>query len=107
MNGMDSWKYNAGMKRLLQILITGLTAFSLLLCIASLVFWVRSYWFRDLVSFGREGGNCHIAQSILGRVHLLSNLDGGCSGGSSYNADRLSPQAIWTGGMSGYPITVN
>jgi hypothetical protein len=68
--------------------------------------WVRSFWVRDLVSFGRAGGNCHNSQSIRGRMHLLSHLGGGCSGGFSYAADRLSPNAIWNGGMSSYPVKV-
>ncbi len=76
---------------------------SLLLCVATVGLWVRSYWVRDLIIFGRAGGNCHLVQSILGRLHLQSGLDGGYSGGLSYYTDRLSPQAIWNGGTSGYP----
>jgi hypothetical protein len=81
-----------------------LAAVSLLLCLATVALWLRSYRVRDMVSFGWAGGNCHTAQSILGRLHVLSHLDGGCSGGASYRADRLSPQAIWNGGMSHYPL---
>jgi hypothetical protein len=80
-----------------------LTAVSLLLCLASTALWPRSYWVRDTVGFGWPGGNCHIAQSILGRLHVLTILGGGCGGKLTYGADRLSPQAIWHGGMSGYP----
>jgi hypothetical protein len=83
-----------------------LTALSLLLCLATMALWLRSYRVRDMVGFGWAGGNCHTAQSILGRLHVLTNLGGGCSGGASYVADRLSPQAIWSGGMSGYPTAV-
>ena len=83
-----------------------LTALSMLLCLATMAFWVRSYWVRDTVGFGWAGGNCHVAQSILGRLHVLTNLGGGCSGGTTYAADRLSPQAIWNGGMSSYPLRV-
>jgi hypothetical protein len=82
-----------------------LAALSFLLCLASIVLWLRSYWYRDILSFGHAGGNCHVVQSLLGRIHILSNLDGGCSGGFSYSGPhRLSPQAIWNGGMSGYPV---
>jgi hypothetical protein len=81
-----------------------LTALSLLLCLATLALWVRSYWVRDTVGFGWEGGNCHVAQSILGRLHVLTTLGGGCVGGTTYAADLLSPQAIWSGGMSSYPL---
>jgi hypothetical protein len=83
-----------------------LMVLSLLVSLVTVAIWVRSYRVRDLVSFGREGGNCHVAQSILGRLHVLSNLDGGCTGGVSYHADRLSSQAIWSGGMSSYPSDV-
>jgi hypothetical protein len=83
-----------------------LTLLSLLLCVATIAFWLRSYRVRDLVTYGRVGGNSHVSQSILGRFHVLSNLDGGSAGGASYRADRLSPRAIWNGGMSGYPLHV-
>ncbi len=85
-------------------LFTILSAISLALCMACVVMWVRSYYIRDIVSFGVTGGDSHVAQSILGRLHLLSNLSGGCVEGKVYyTADHLSPQAIWQAGMSGYP----
>jgi hypothetical protein len=91
----------AAVKRFVRISFAGL---SLLLCLATLALWLRSYWYRDILSFGRAGGNCHLVQSLQGRIHILSNLNGGCSGGFSYlGPDRLSPQALWHGGMSGYP----
>ena len=80
------------------------SAVSLVLFLVIAAMWVRSYWVRDLIGFGRQGGNCHVGQSILGRMHLLSNLGGGCSGGFSYRADRLGTGAIWNGGMSSYPV---
>jgi hypothetical protein len=92
--------------RALRITRDLLTLLSLLLGVASVASWARSYRVRDLIAFGRIGGDSHVAQSILGRLHLLSNLGGGYLGGSSYEADRLSPQAIWNGGMSDYPLQV-
>jgi hypothetical protein len=94
------------MRRFRRVLVNVLTALSLLLFAAAVALWVRSYWVRDIVGFGRAGGNCHLAQSILGRAHLSSNLDGGCTGGFTYSANRLSPNAVWHGGMSGYPAKV-
>ena len=80
---------------------------SLLLAIASAAMWIRSYHTRDIVNFGRSGGNNHTVQSILGRLHLLSSLSGGrVSSDTFYSSDRLSPQAMWNGGMSGYPTQV-
>lgn len=83
-----------------------LTALSMLLCLATMALWLRSYRVRDTVGFGWAGGNCHTAQSILGRLHVQTSLGGGCSGGTRYGADRLSPEATWSGGMSGYPRVV-
>jgi hypothetical protein len=80
-----------------------LMVLSLLASLGTVALSMRSYRVRDLVGFARDGGNCHVAQSILGRLHVLSNLDGGCEGGVNYYSDRLSPQAIWNGGMSSYP----
>jgi hypothetical protein len=83
-----------------------LALLSLLLCAATCVLWVRSHLIRDIVGFGRAGGNCHVAQSILGRVHVLSTLGGGCEGGVTHSADRLAKNASWQGGMSSYPRTI-
>jgi len=91
-------------RRLLDIL----GALSLLLVMAIVVLWVRSYLVGDIVEFGVVGGNCHIVQSIFGRLHLLSRLDGGYTvTGVQHTADRLVPQTQWQGGMSGYPPRVN
>ncbi len=91
------------MRRLVDIL----AAFSLLLFVATTVVGVRSYFVRDIVGFGFAGRNAHVVQSILGRLHLVSGLDGGYTGGVWHYANRLSPQALWQGGMSGYPARVN
>jgi hypothetical protein len=95
------------MRRLGWVAWNVLTALSLLLCLATLGLWSRSYRVRDTVGFGWAGGNCHVAQSILGRLHVLTTLGGGCVGGTTYGTDRLSPQAIWNGGMSSYPPHVH
>src|SRR3954471_12281302 len=76
---------------------------SLLLCIATAWLWWRSYTVRHIIGFGRAGGNCHTVQSLLGRVHILSKLDGGCEGGLSHSSDRLVSSGMWSGGMSSYP----
>src|SRR5688500_20259592 len=76
---------------------------SLLLSVATCVVWVRNHFVRDIVGFGRAGGNCPVVQSILGRVHVLSSLDGGCERGVPYSSDRLVKHATWNGGMSSYP----
>jgi len=83
-----------------------MAALSLLLCVATVVLWVRSYRTRDAIGWGWHGGNCHLAQSIVGRVHVLSDLDGGCEGGFSYSAMRLVPNPMWNAGMSSYPVKV-
>ena len=83
-----------------------LSAFSLVLCVAATALWVRSYYVRDIVAIGLKGGHSHIAQSILGRLHIQSALSGKSSGGFSHTSDRLSPEAVWHGGMSSYPLVV-
>jgi hypothetical protein len=40
-----------GMKRIRKIIFNGLTAMSLLLCVATGAMWVRSYWVIDIVKF--------------------------------------------------------
>jgi hypothetical protein len=80
---------------------------SLVLFLATVGLWIRSYYVRDILHFGRDRGDAHTAQSLLGRLHILSWLDVQRSGGeSTYQADRLSPYAIWNGGMSNYPHKV-
>ena len=96
------------MKCLACRLLTLCSAMSLLLCVAVCVLWVRSYWTRDLILFGRAGGEGHLVQSLLGRVHWMTDF-GFHSGGLGqfvHQADALSPQAIWNGGTSGYPASV-
>jgi len=88
---------------MMRRLATALVTLSLLLCVATLVMWGRSLFVRDIVGFGRAGGNCHLAQSIFGLVHILSTLDGGCEGGVTWSSDRLAKNALWNGGMSSYP----
>jgi hypothetical protein len=90
-------------RRLLDIL----AAFSLLLFAATTVVWVRSYFVRDIVGFGFAGRNDHFVQSILGRLHLVSGLHGGYTGGVWHTAHRLAPNTMWNSGMSGYPPRVN
>jgi hypothetical protein len=88
---------------MIRRLFTFFSVLSLLLCLATIVLWLRSYRVRDMVSFAKAGGNSHMAQSILGRVHVQTTF-GNSTGGFHYAADRLSPQAIWNGGMSRYPV---
>jgi hypothetical protein len=89
-----------------RVFSTFVVTVSLILCLESALMWARSYFVRDIVGFGRAGGNCHLVQSILGRVHVLSNLDGGCEGGFTRSSDRLVDGAVWNGGMSGYPSEI-
>src|SRR5262245_51254484 len=95
-----------GMRRAGWVAWNVLTALSLSLCLATMALWLRSYRVRDIVGFAWAGGNGHTAQSILGRLHVLTDLGGGYVGGATYRADRLSPEAIWSGGMSNYPRDV-
>ena len=88
-------------RRVLRVTTNGLTVLSLLLSLTAVALCMRSYRVRDIIGFGRVDGNCHTVQSILGRLHVLSDLDGGYTGGVFYSADRLSPRAAWHGGMSG------
>lgn len=92
------------MRRVLFAIISGL---SLLLFFATVAIWIRSDFFRDTLMYAKTGGNLHTIQSLLGNLHIISQLDGGSSGGPLFwRTDRLSPDAIWNGGMSGYPVQI-
>jgi hypothetical protein len=82
----------------------GFVVISTLLFLATTLLWVRSYWFRDTFWWVGDGGRGHHGQSILGRVHLISSLDGRSVGTPGHVVDRLAKDAIWNGGMSGYPV---
>jgi hypothetical protein len=71
----------ARIRRALRVATNLLAGVSLVLCLASVALCVRSHRVRDIVGFGRAGGDCHLVQSIRGRLHLLSDLGGGCTGG--------------------------
>jgi hypothetical protein len=90
-------------RRVLRIAANLFALLSLLLCLASVGLCVRSHRVRDLIFFGRAGGNVHLIQSIRGRLHLLTDLDGGYTGGFGHSADSIGPQGTWHGRMSGYP----
>jgi hypothetical protein len=81
------------------------TILSLMFCLILLGGWIRSYYYSDLLHFGRDGGNSHTLRSLLGRVHFVSNLSGGrVSSDTMYSSDRITaPYPMWNGGMSGYP----
>jgi hypothetical protein len=80
-----------------------LVAISTLLLLATSFMWARSHLIRDTFWWVSSDGRGHHGQSILGRLHLISSLDGRSVGQAGHDADRLSPEAIWNGGMSGYP----
>jgi hypothetical protein len=84
-----------------------LAILSLLLCLASAGMWIRSHFFRDILMWVDSRANPHTMQSLLGNLHIISQFDGGSSGNLFYREDRLAPDAIWNGGMSGYPMTIN
>ena len=94
------------LRRALRITTSSLTVLSLLLSLAAVALCVRSYRVRDRVFFGRVGGNAHVAQSILGRLHLLSDLDGGYLGRVTYTSSQLSHRSRWDGNASSYPDRV-
>src|SRR4051794_39098647 len=48
-------EYNPGMRRLLRILLNAATVVSLLLCVATLLLWVRSYRTGDSLSHRATG----------------------------------------------------
>ena len=95
------------MARVRRVLFTILASLSLLLFMAIVMVWVRSFFVRDIVMHvSAESGNLHTFQSLLGNLHIISQLDGGSSGPLFWRTDRLSPDAIWNGGMSGYPVQI-
>ena len=91
------------MKRVLFTIAAGL---SLVMFMAVVGVWVRSLFCRDIVGFVSGNGNGQLIQSIRGRLHIITSLDGRSSGSFSHQADRLVPDALWNGGMSGYPVKV-
>lgn len=94
------------MDRMRRVLFTIISALSLLLFLAVVVVWVRSLWIRDIAGNVSASGNGYLIQSIRGRLHIISDLDGRSVGAFHHHQDWLSPDAIWNGGMSGYPVKV-
>jgi hypothetical protein len=94
------------MQRLKRVLSTILAALSLVLFIAVVAVWIRTFFIRDIVGFVSGDGNGQIVQSIRGRLHIMTSLDGRSSGSFSHSQDRLVPNALWNGGMSSYPVNV-
>ncbi len=94
------------LRRALRIATSSLAVLSLLLSLAAVALCVRSYRALDRVYFGRVGGNAHVAQSIFGRLHLLSDLDGGYRGSGLYKTYELSPRSRWDANVNGYPDLV-
>ena len=91
---------------MLRLLVNLLAALSLLISLAFATLWVRSHYIRDLYIFSVNGGDVHAVQSILGRLHVKTDFlpPGARSiGAAQHNADRLAPNAIWNGALSGYP----
>ena len=80
---------------------------SLLLCLGSRRDVDSELLFRDIWIHAKAGGNQHLMQSILGNLHILSDLDGRTYGGTFHREERLARDAIWNGGMSGYPVHVD
>lgn len=76
---------------------------STLLLAATCFVWARSYVIRDAFWWVDDDERGHLGQSILGRFHLIDDLDGKSTGPAGRHEDRLSRGAIWNGGMSGYP----
>jgi hypothetical protein len=97
--------YDAGVRRVVFSIVCGV---SLLLLVASDVGFSGAGWVRDIVGYvSPETHNYHIAQSLLGNLHIISHLDGGSTPSPlSWQTDRLAPNAIWNGGMSSYPVKV-
>jgi hypothetical protein len=91
------------MRRALRFTGNIVTVLSLLLCVATMDLWLQSYRVRDIVTFSSGDGNSHVLQSILGRLHLLSQLDYKSNSEATHRAVRLSPQDTWNGGTRGYP----
>ena len=85
-----------------------ISAFSLLLFVATVGVWIRSYFLRDIFGYvSTATHNHHMVQSLLGNLHITSHLDGGSTPRPlSWQTDRLAHGAIWNGGMSSYPVKV-
>lgn len=90
-------------RQALRVTTNLLVLLSLVLCMASVALCARSYRVCDFAEFGRAGGNSHFLPSIRGHLHLLTDLDGGYTGGGMYRAERIGPRGTWDGGTSGYP----
>ncbi len=89
-----------------RVLFTIVSAISLLLFLAVVGVWVRSFFYRDIVTFVAPRDQGQVIQSIRGRLHIVSELSGTSRGSISHQVDRLAPDAIWNGGMSSYPVKV-
>jgi hypothetical protein len=83
-------------RRLLRILLNALTVVSLLLCVATVVLWVRSYWYEDAIIWPSlthpERGR--IAWSREGWLHVYSRQRGTWGVMPYYDVDRVSND-VW------------
>jgi hypothetical protein len=94
-------------KKIIQMFFSATAITSIALLVIVVACWVRSYHVRDTFHFGVADGHAHTLQSILGRVHVISDLSGQReSGETMHSSDRLVEDANWNGSMSGYPVKV-
>src|SRR5436305_804989 len=98
---MSRVRYNPHVKRLLRILLNAATAVSLVLCVATIVLWVRGYWGADGVE-GRTAGGWRAVRSAGGAVEVglllvdWSDRPAKEFHGPRYQRDAARPPWDWT-----------
>jgi hypothetical protein len=87
-------------RRVLRFFLSGATALSVVLCVATVALWVRSYWTADLVQWtSREG--MAVSNSDRGRLTVEAAAFPGTTWSDAFADERGWRRSTWSAGKVG------